>query len=75
MDEYLTMAEIKERYDGEWVIIDQPELDGNRDVSGGKLVFHSKDRLEVDRKSLELRLHYSAVLYIGRITADMVYVL
>ena len=73
MDTVLTMDEIRSRYDGEWVIVDEPELDGHLQVLQGTVVFHSPDRLEVDRKSIELMLLRSAVLHIGKVPADMVY--
>ena len=71
----LTMEEIRSRYDGEWVIIDEPELDEHLQVLQGAVVFHSPDRLEVDRKSVELMLKHSAVLHIGKVPAEMVYAL
>jgi hypothetical protein len=75
MDTVLTMDEIRSRYDGEWVIIDEPELDEHLHVIQGAVVFHSRDRLEVDRKSVELMLPRSAVLHIGKVSADMEYAL
>jgi hypothetical protein len=75
MDEMLTMEEIEERYDGEWVIIDEPELDDQLRVIRGTLVFHSKDKTEADRRSIELGLKRSAFLYVGKLPANVVFML
>jgi hypothetical protein len=65
MDEVLTMAEIEDRFDGEWVLIDEPETNEYQEVLSGRLRFHSSDRDEVDRAMLALRSRRFAVLYIG----------
>ena len=71
----LTIDEIRSQYDSEWVLIADPEADAEGHVVRGAVVYHSKDRDEVGRKAIELRLEHSAFLYTGKIPADMVYVL
>jgi hypothetical protein len=65
MDQVLTVEEIKTRYDSEWVLLGDPDVSASREVLGGKLLFHSKDRDEVYRKLGELRPGKSAILYTG----------
>ncbi len=67
MNEVLTITEIESRFDSEWVLLEDPEVNKNMKVVGGKVVCHSKDRDEVYRKAIELRLKSSATLYTGTI--------
>ena len=62
MPEKFTEAELVQRFPSEWIIIGDPELDEAMNLRGGTVIFHSSDRDEVDRKSLELRLRRFAVI-------------
>ncbi|HYH65086.1 MAG TPA: hypothetical protein VD866_10365 [Urbifossiella sp.] len=53
-EQYQTLAEMKERYPNEWVLIGRPKLDRYQDVTGGHVLFHTADRLEMDRHMLAL---------------------
>lgn len=75
MDEVLTMAEIEKRFHGEWVLISEPELDKNRDVVRGTVVYHNTDRDEFDRKSLSYPGQRFAVRYVGEALPEMEFVL
>lgn len=75
MDEVLSRPDIEDRYRSEWVLIADPEVDENLEVVRGKVACHSKDRDEVDRKAIELRLKHSAFLYTGRIPEDVAIIL
>ncbi len=61
----MTLAEIEERFDGEWVLVEDPEVNEHFEVIRGKVIYHSKDRDEVDRKAIELRPKSAATLYTG----------
>jgi hypothetical protein len=74
MDELLTLAEIRRRYENEWVLVEDPELDGDLEVVYGRVVWHSKDHDEVHRKALELRPRHPAFVYAGEIPEDAVIV-
>ena len=63
--EMMTMTEIETQFDGEWVLLEDPVLDSQKQVTGGKLRCHSKNRDDVYRKAVELRLKHSAFLYTG----------
>jgi DNA helicase HerA-like ATPase len=75
MDEVMTRCEIESRFHGEWVLIADPEVDEELRVVRGRVVHHSKDRDEVDRKMVELRLKSSATLYTGEIPENTAVVL
>ena len=55
MNDVLTVAQIEERFDSEWVLIEEPQTDEALQVTAGKVRWHSKDRDEVYRKAIELR--------------------
>jgi hypothetical protein len=65
MDEVLTMEQINEKFNSEWVLIEQPETAPGPIVLGGRVRYHSKDRDEVDRFVMQLRPKDYAVFYIG----------
>lgn len=44
MAETLSIQEIQARYDGEWVLIGDPEVDASLTVQRGQVLWHSKDR-------------------------------
>jgi hypothetical protein len=75
MDEIMTLAEIQSRFDSEWVLVADPEVDEKLRVVRGKVVFHSKSRDEFDRKQIELRLPSSASLYTGTMPENTAIVL
>lgn len=77
MGEVMTTEEIYERFDSEWVLLENPEIGESQQVRGGRVLWHSRDRDEVYEKLLALRLKHSAILYTGKIPQeeDMVIVL
>lgn len=75
MDELMTIAEIESRFESEWVLVEDPQTNDALDVQGGKVLYHSKDRDEFDRKVLELRPRRFAVLYTGKTREGMEFVL
>jgi hypothetical protein len=67
MKEIMTFAEIKAKFVSEWVLLEDPELTPNLEVIRGKVLWHSKNRDEFDRKALELMPKHSAIFYTGTI--------
>ena len=67
MDQVLTIESIKQQFESEWVLIDDPQTNDSLEVLGGKVLHHSKDRDEVYRKAVALRPQRSAVIYTGEI--------
>ena len=67
MSGQLSFADIKARYESEWVLVEDPELNDQLEVLSGRVLSHSKDRDEVYQKAVELRPKHSAILYTGTI--------
>jgi len=66
VDEFLSIEEIRARFDGEWVLIDDPQTDEYHEVHGGIVRCHSKDRDEIHRRTMELPVpRRCAVLHFG----------
>lgn len=63
--ECLTLAEIESRFDGEWVLIVNPELDAHLNIVRGYVVHHSPDREVVEQVARDMRPRSSAVLPVG----------
>ncbi|MDQ3009346.1 MAG: hypothetical protein M3X11_01380 [Acidobacteriota bacterium] len=74
-NEILTMDEIKKRYDSEWVLVADPELDEYFNILSGRVIWHHKDKLVFDDEMLKIEPFPQevAVEYLGR--HDGVYVL
>jgi hypothetical protein len=75
MSEILTTAEIQRRFRSEWILLEDPQVSKDLRVLRGRVVFHSPDRDEVDRKAIQLRLRHSAWLFTGMIDAETAIVL
>lgn len=71
MQETLTLAEIETRFDSEWVLIADPQISDEMEILSGRVLWHSKDRDEVDRKMSELAPRSTAVLYTGEMPANV----
>ena len=63
----LSIRQIESRYPSQWILVKDPVVDKYLRVIRGEVVSHSKDRDEVDRKAVELRLKRSAFLYTGKL--------
>lgn len=50
MDKEMTIEEIESQFDSEWVLIEDPKTDEGFKILGGKVLHHSKDRVEVYRR-------------------------
>ena len=61
----MTYAEMEAAFDGEWVLIGEPELTPMNEVVRGIVLFHSKSRDEVYLDAEERNLKRVAILYIG----------
>jgi len=69
------IKEIYKRYPSEWVLIEDPVSDKQLRPLRGKVVLHSKDPAEFDRRSIELKPRHAAVVYTGKPPANMEFVL
>ena len=75
MEEVITLAEMHARFESEWVLVEDPELDEQGEIVRGRILFHSKDRDEVYRKDLELRPESAGYVYTGRIPENAAVIL
>lgn len=68
------MEEIRERYAGEWVLIECMELDEDLQVVRGRVLAHSPNEHEVFQQLLELQDPKMpvAVEYLGTVPEDVV---
>lgn len=73
--EIMTYAEMEAAYDGEWVLIGEPELTPMNEVIRGAVHFHSASRDEVYRQAMQRDLNRVAILYIGTRPTDVHYLL
>ncbi|MBS1786086.1 MAG: hypothetical protein JST85_00080 [Acidobacteria bacterium] len=67
-DEILTIDEIKKRFDSEWVLVADPELDEDFNILSGKVIWHHKDKLIFDDEMLKIEPFPKdvAVEYLGK---------
>ena len=75
MSDVLSATEIRQRFDSEWVLLDDPKTDAALEVQSGRVLSHSKDREEVYRKAIELRPKRFAVIYTGTMPKDTAIIL
>ena len=62
----MTIQEIETGFEDEWVLVADPETNDALEVIRGNVVCHSRDRDEVYRRAVALRLKHSAILYTGK---------
>jgi hypothetical protein len=75
MNREMTIEEIQSEFESEWVLIEAPQTDEALKVLGGRVLFHSRDRDEVYRKTVVLRPKRSAIVYTGQIPEETAVVL
>ena len=75
MKKELTIKEIKQRFDQEWVLLANPKSTLQMEVLGGEVVFHSKNRDEVYQKAIEVHPKHAAILFFGHIQQNAAVVL
>jgi hypothetical protein len=75
MNEVLTIEDINARFPSEWVLLADVQVGEYQQVLRGKVLWHSKERSEIDRKLLELRPRRLAILYAGEPSEGMEFIL
>ena len=65
VDEVLTWEEIERRFDGEWVVLDEPEVTDQLDIVRGRLVYHGDDKEEAEDTVHERGLRDYAIMFLG----------
>ncbi len=75
MEHEMTVEDIRAQFDGEWVLIEDPQTNEALEVVRGKVLHHGKDRDEVYREAVARRPKRSAILYTGLMPEDTAIVL
>lgn len=71
----MTMAEIENQFDSEWILVEEPQTDESLRVLRGRVLHHSPDRDEVYQAAVRLRPKRSAILYTGKMPENTAVVL
>lgn len=66
----MTLAEMEREFEGEWVVIAEPNLDEMTELLGGRVVFHSGDRDAAWQAVRRLGLHSAAVWFMGPVVPE-----
>jgi hypothetical protein len=75
MNEVMTVPEIEARFNSEWVLLEDVQVNEAGEIASGAVLYHSKDRDEVYRKAVELRPQRFATLYTGKMPPNSALVL
>ena len=67
MNEVLSRTEMEAQFDGEWVLVADPELDKNLEVLSGLVVSHGSDPEAVYEEAASRNIQRWASLYFGPI--------
>jgi hypothetical protein len=71
MGRILSLADMQEQYDGEWLLIAYTELDEDMQPIAGEVITHSPDREVVYRELLRQRGKSVAIEYVGTVSEDL----
>ena len=71
----MTMKEIEQRFDKEWVLIKDPVRSRNQKLQKGRVLCHGKDRDEMYDKIADFGPMHFAVMYVGKRPEGVVYIL
>ena len=75
MSKIMTFEEIRQNYDGQWVLIAYSETDEELKVVKGKVIAHSANKEDIYQaleKAIEQPL---AIEYMGRVPEDLAFIL
>ena len=69
-DEYMSWDTIQKLYPDRFVLLENPVFDPRPHLKEAILLYKHKSRKKVIEKELELKPHYSALVYTGGIRGD-----
>lgn len=75
MSDIQNFEQIEADHPSEWVLIGEPQIADLTGLIAGRVLFHSRNRDEVYRKAVELRLPHFAVRYFGAMPENMALIL
>ena len=70
MEEVLSIEDIYSKFESEWILLEEPETDKYLNIKRGKVLWHSKDRDEIDDIAMELHPKHIAVFYTGELVPE-----
>jgi hypothetical protein len=73
MAEILTIEEMAQRYDGEWLLIAYTEMDEDFNVIRGEVIAHSPNQEDIYNVLPERKNR--AIEYVGKIPKDLAFML
>ncbi|PZR72019.1 MAG: hypothetical protein DLM73_14405 [Chthoniobacterales bacterium] len=71
----MTVKQMESQFEGEWILIGEPQTTDKLEVVEGTVLHHSKDRDEVYRRAVALKPKRSAILFTGHMPANTAIVL
>ncbi len=75
MSEIMTFAEMKLKYDGEWVLISYTKTDENLQVLTGKVLAHSPNKEDIYHALDSVEDQPLAIEYMGEVPEDLAFIL
>ena len=75
MSPIMTFEEIKQNYNGEWVLIAYTETDENLQVIKGEVIAHSANKEEIYQALESAKDQPLAIEYMGQIPEDIAFIL
>jgi hypothetical protein len=75
MSDILTLEEMQQRYDGEWLLIAYTELDDDLNVIRGEVLAHSPNQAEVYEALPLAKGKAVAFEYVGQTPGDLAFML
>ncbi len=75
MSDIMTFEEIKQNYDGEWVLIAYTETDEDLQVIKGKVIAHAATKEEIYQALESATEEHLAIEYMGQVPEDLAFIL
>lgn len=75
MAEIISYTDIQNKYDSQWVLLEDPEIDEFSKIKSAKLLWFSKNRDEIYQKANSLKPKHAAILFIGKPSGNITFVL
>jgi hypothetical protein len=75
MSEIMTLEEIEQNYDGQWVLIAYTETDEDLQVVKGKVIAHSANKEDIYQALADAGEQPLAIEYMGQVPEDLAFIL
>ena len=61
MSKILSLAEIKSKFNAQWILIADPDTNENLEIKSGKVLAYSESKDEIYDKARQFSLKYSSI--------------